>query len=440
MKFRKIAALVLAMLMMASVLCACADTQPSGTSGKNPNGNNPNGNNPTTTAPTQPEKVAYQVAVYDANGRPATSGVIVYFMRDGEQVAMQTMNASGIAEKELEKGDYTVQLGFTNQEISYYYDTTDLTLSKTKTQLTIHLCLGQSEEYELVYANDQEYTAYNLYTGNTYVTLKPGRNYFLYKPTESGEYQLYTSDGYKTGYYGGTHYIMENDAGKEAPNNGTTMSLSASMISPDSSFVIGVDNPGEEDVNTILYAIRYSDYIDTSVRTVVYKATAALTPWTAPANARVNKFDITRAVPYKLVKDADGFYHVDTVTGPLVVVFLGTAAQDYMDYLVPYDVILKNSGVFAYFKNEDGTYDRRESYNDCLEDYIGTWDSATETYSGGCMDRKSGLYPLTDDLMYIIQNHGNHSGWWDVDDERYLFGDANVNKDNAWLFMCGYLN
>ena len=57
----------------------------------------------------------------------------------------------------------------------------------------------------------------------------------------------------------------------------------------------------------------------------------------------------------------------------------------------------------------------------------------------GC-DRALPLCPLTEDLMYIIQNHGNHSGWWDVDDERYLFGETTVNKDNAWLFMCGYLN
>jgi hypothetical protein len=41
--------------------------------------------------------------------------------------------------------------------------------------------------------------------------------------------------------------------------------------------------------------------------------------------------------------------------------------------------------------------------------------------------------------MYIIQQHGNYSGWWDSSDERYIFEGINVNKENAWLFMCGYL-
>ena len=61
------------------------------------------------------------------------------------------------------------------------------------------------------------------------------------------------------------------------------------------------------------------------------------------------------------------------------------------------------------------------------------------------MDRATGLYPLTDDLMYIIQQNGDHQGWWDPEGANYLFKDANGNKDLsinidiAWLFMCVYM-
>ena len=111
-----------------------------------------------------------------------------------------------------------------------------------------------------------------------------------------------------------------------------------------------------------------------------------------------------------------------------------------MSYLKPYDTILKNTGVSAYFQNEDGTYNRREDYNQCLLDYIGTWDENAKKYTTeGCIDRNSGLYPLTEDLKYIIQQHGKYSGWWDIEDERYIFEGITVNEENAWLFMCGYL-
>ena len=435
MTFRKIASLALAVLMLCSVLCACTDT--------------PATTGPTTTvstAPTtqptepKPETLMYQVAVYGADGLPATSNVIVKFLQDGADPVMQNTNEEGVAQKELPKGSYNVELMFLDGK-SYYYDSSDMTLNETKTQLTINLCLAQSTEGETVYADGDEYTAYPLRTGNTYVTLKPGRNYFLYLPDVAGEYDFFTGNNvYKVGYYGGEHYIMSQDAGKEGPNNGTHVSISAGMVSPNNAFVIGVDNPGTEDVETVLYVQRVSDYIDTSIPKTTYKTTHALTPWTMPAGKQIKKFDITSAMPVKLVRDdATGYYHLNTVTGPLVVVFLGEKAADHNSYLAPYDTILKNVGVTAYFKNDEGKIDRGEVYTNCLQDYIGIYDENTKAYTGGCIDRNSGLYPLTDDLMYIIQNHGAYSGWWDETDTRYIFGDTKVNVEKAWLFMCGYL-
>lgn len=434
MNFKKYISLALAALMLCSVLCACADPQTGSVPGTTPSAN----------TPAQNEKALYQVTVYDVYGKPATSGVAVRFLQNGEQVAMQTLNALGVAEQELDKGDYTVELKFSGGA-TYHYDTTDLTLSKTKTQLTIHLYWQQSEEGEEVTADEKTSVAYKLSEGNTMVTLNPGRNYFLYTPAESGEYEMYTADGiYKVGYYGSVHFIMNKDAGKPASKNGTALSLSSGMVSGENAFVIGVDNPGTETVQTVLCVTRISDYIDTSVPATIYKATAKLTSWKLPAGMDVNKFDITDSRTYNLVLDeATGFYHLDSVDGPLVVVFLGREANGYMDYLTSYESVLENAGVSAYFKNEDGTYSKREIYTDCLIEYIGTKkqnpDNSVAGYIGGCIDHESGMYPLTQDLMYIIQQHGNYSGWWDNSDERYLFEGIVVNEENAWLFMCGYL-
>ena len=81
MKTKKIMSLVLAMLMLASLLCACAETQGDNTPGA------------TTTTPTSEadNKALYQVTVIDVYGKPATSGVAVRFLQNGEQVAMQAV-------------------------------------------------------------------------------------------------------------------------------------------------------------------------------------------------------------------------------------------------------------------------------------------------------------------------------------------------------------
>ena len=48
----------------------------------------------------------YSVKVTDAQGKPYTSGVIVKFMKNGAQVAMQPVDANGEAKKELEIPGY----------------------------------------------------------------------------------------------------------------------------------------------------------------------------------------------------------------------------------------------------------------------------------------------------------------------------------------------
>ena len=61
------------------------------------------------------------------------------------------------------------------------------------------------------------------------------------------------------------------------------------------------------------------------------------------------------------------------------------------------------------------------------------------------MDEKNGVYPLTEDLKYIIQMRGDHSGWFDSKSMSYLFFDENrnmvpdINPEISWLFMCCYI-
>ena len=81
-------------------------------------------------------KKAYKVAVKDALGNPYTEGVVVQYHQNGAMVAMQIVNPeTGIATKELDAGDYTVKLQFTDGPEGYYYVEEGLTLSADKTEL-----------------------------------------------------------------------------------------------------------------------------------------------------------------------------------------------------------------------------------------------------------------------------------------------------------------
>ena len=431
---KRIHALVLAMLLVsAAMLSACGDT-------------------PATTTTQMSKTAVYQVTVLGVDGQPATDGVIVRFLKGGEEVALQRTDASGVASKELDRGDYTVEIMFIDQSSSYYYDTAAMTLSATKTELTVELAYLAGTDATVLFVGGVECDAYAVNAGSTYVTLEAGkRSYFLFTPVESGVYSLSVAgDAYTVGYYGGPHFVQENNVGN-VEGSATTVTVSPSMIGTNGTgttvLVIGVDNPGDTQVQALLKVERVSAYVDTSIPSQTYQTTAPLTPWTLPEGATTASFDLHAATAtYELVLDeATGFYHLGSVDGPLVLVCLGEASNTRMQYMVSYDTVLQSVGVNKYFTDADGNYTHKEDYSQCLIDYIGVRDDATGKYTGGCVDRKTGLYPLTADLMYIIQQHGDYSGWWNVKGSNYLFQDANgvydttINPEIAWLFMCVYV-
>ncbi len=435
---RKIKALSLAVLMISCLvlLCACQAA-------------------PGTTATEALSKTAvYKVTVLGVDGQPATEGVIVRFLKNGQEEQLQKTDASGVAAKEMDRGDYTVEIMFIDQSQSYYYDTADLTLSATKTELTVELAYKAENPSKLFYGSEEldYYEAYEVMAGRTFVPLGAnGRSYFLFTPREAGVYRLsVVGEGYAVGYYGSTFFIQEYNIGT-ADGNATLVTVSPDMIGTGNTgttvFVIGVDNPENAQTNVMLQVERVSAYVDTSIPVQVYQTTGQLTPWTLPENAVISGFDLTAPTDtYALVLDeATGFYHLGSVDGPLVLVCLGENANDRLSYAASYDTILQTVGVNKYFTDEDGNYTHREDYSQCLLDYIGNRDFATGQYTGGCVDRASGLYPLTADLMYIIQQNGDYAGWWDISHDGYLFKDINgandpsINPEIAWLFMCVFM-
>ena len=412
MKKRVLMLCLLAVMALGLLLAGCAPQTPVETSGE----------------------TTYRVTVQDALGAPYTSGVVVRFLQDGQQKAMQVVSESGVAEKALPTGTYTVELMFTDSQVALYCDTTNAVLSAEDPEATLVLA-HQATEAVTLFA-DGERTAYQVNVGSTYVKLPEARNYFLFTPTQPGTYQFsVTDDTAAIGYYGAPHFVQSMNAA-EMVGNTFTVSVSAGMIGTNGTgttvLVIGVDQGKGSACMLNIQRIGDPEHTLADEPWIIYEKTVSLAPYTLPENAQLGEFDLTAASgAYNLVlNETDGFYHLNSADGPVVLVRLGVDSK----YLACFKTILDNSGVSKYFFDEDGAFIKKVSYSECLLEYIAN------------MDTDNGVYPLTEDLKFIIQQRGEYVGWFDASSSSlYLFKDVNgvpipgINPEISWLFMCCYL-
>lgn len=379
----------------------------------------------------------YKVAVKDALGNPYTSGVVVEFHKDGKQVALQVVDQeTGVATKTLEAGDYTVKLQFTGDAAEYYYEEEGLTLSADKTELDVVLSKAIKGENVILYVSSSEYDAYGVNVGCTHVKLTEGdRSYFLFTPTQAGEYEFSIADGAEAsiGYYGAPHFVQSHSAA-EVVDNKFTISIKDSMIGTDASagtsvLVIGIDaKDGVKDCVLGIERIGDPKWTLEDEPWMIYQPTITIAPFTLEEGTTLVDFDLTAASVDLVYNEFDGYYHLNSEDGPLVYVRL----TEDTPYLACFKNILDRSGVVKYFFDEKGEFEKKESYSECLMKYI------------ECADANSGVYPLTEDLKYIIQQRGEYVGWWNAESSEFIMKDPmgnpipGLNTEIAWLFMCCY--
>ena len=374
---------------------------------------------------------AYSVKVQDALGTPYTEGVVVVFKKDGAQAGMQVVGADGTATKQLAKGNYTVELSFTDSEAVYHSDAASVSLTAKQREATVTLA-KQGKAGESLNVGNGQATSYIAGVGCTYAELGEGRTYFLFTPTVAGKYEFsLPGSNASIGYYGAPHFVQTLNAA-EVKDNKFTMSIKSSMIGTGgagtTTLVIGVDANGAKDVVLAIERLGEPEHTIEDEPWTVYEKTVELSAYTLPTGASLKEFDLTAAT-YTLVLGADNYYHLNTADGPLVLMRLAKKSK----YLDSFKDILDRSGVSKYFYDADGNFVKRESYSECLLEYI---EVAEET---------EGVYPLTEDLKYIVQQRGDYSGWFDAEEDLYLFKDQNgvpipgMNTENLWLFMCCYL-
>ena len=143
-----------------------------------------------------------------------------------------------------------------------------------------------------------------------------------------------------------------------------------------------------------------------------------LKPYEGVTDGRLTDLDVTNPA-LTVVKGEDGYYHLNTADGPVVFIRISSASP----YMADFNKICETARVCAYVYNEDGSFNRRESYNEMILEYV-------------TVANEDGVVPLNDQLAYMVKTAGDYMGWWNFSDGLDIFGDKIVDPAIAWLFAC----
>ena len=392
-----------------------------------------------------PKVITYKVKAVDAFGNEPDFTVIVsVFNADGEEVSQVPM-IRGNASFKLEAGEYTFEV--MPMEGQLHYDKSACILTAEEPEATVSLCSYADEtNKEEIYVYDTDgithvpYNAVQVEEGATYVTIdRPTNSYFLFTPTRGGIYRVsYEAKRAVTlGYYGSPHNVLascpvevkdgafELEVKNEGVNignpGGTTQIVIGIRSFTESGCVLKIERIGNATVNmpwTDVQADKNAIKVDSYV------------------NSEFVDFDVTDKGLTVVYNENDGYYHLNTVDGPIIyirissaVVESSTSTETIYKYLPSFIAMCETGRLGKVFYDESGAVIAKESYNDMLYQYAELCGT-------------NGMYPLNKQLAQAIKNIGEHNGWFDLNSEFHIFGDeaASVVEENAWLFACAYEN
>ena len=403
-----------------------------------------------------PQPMDYTVTVLDSDGQPVPSGVVVTWQGENGTATKAITTADGTVTAQLLPGSYQIILTLTGTWAEYKY--TSVTVTESAPAATLELTPPTVSEIVL----EQTYVGNFLQVGlgKTFVTLNSSQpNYavyegtaycFFYCPiTEEGVYELTTTNGAPISNWGTNSFFLNK---QELPENnvitetikeanlhdGMAIYFAVEVTAANESTILQLKNTGKAEV-TYLDApyIIFKGTMTPEIKMVGGKPTAI--------EENIFKLDLGgKELTYvdmlndKPVLGADGYYHLGTEDGPILYVNLGGAAPHYsMATLV---------GVIGQF----GT-SLRKTFLDENKNPIPTGDPEfpfqkedyTEAMTAYCLhaDKATGLYPLTEDLAYMLYHGGEAKEWYDPTNPNYLFAETEREVDPAllWMFAVCYL-
>lgn len=360
----------------------------------------------------QQEELDYNVKVMDQDGKAYTNLLVRFDSENGSLSVTEPVGNGGTVSVRLPKDNYTVTLVFTAGN-TMGYETTTAKLTPDKTDLTIQVVPYVSGTGEMIFVNNGDYEAINVGCGSAYVDLTGvDIRFFLFTPEETGIYTFTTTNPDAAIGYWSTSFFAFDCSSEYVENNVCTLEVKS--VGP--TYVLSVKG-GEGISGTVLKIERTGDIQENTVIYETYEGTSTPTePFVADVTGSKTYLDL--AVEQALFKGEDGFYHIGSADGALVYLDLTHAR-----YGISISAVVGNSPMLRYEYDANGNPTKRIDYTTCMLSYVEN------------ADVNLGVYALTDDLITIMQNHGDHAGWYDKNGQGYLFGGDPVLEGNGWMFL-----
>lgn len=223
---------------------------------------------------------------------------------------------------------------------------------------------------------------------------------YVFEPTETGVYTFTAPAGAILGYWGAGSWFLSDP-------NSTTNTYEWTCTGVGQSAYIGVsDIEGTFNLNVE----KTGDYTVVEIPIVLYENKAPLSPFTLPEGAVLGSYiDVTTETKITVVLGEDGYYHLNSADGPIVLVDM-----DYQDIILSAALQSDRPVMYAYVTDEEGNQIKYD---------IGT---AIKEYEA-VMD-ENGYYPLTEDLILFYDTYAVGAGTYTF----YVTGD--YNEENVWLY------
>ncbi len=150
------------------------------------------------------------------------------------------------------------------------------------------------------------------------------------------------------------------------------------------------------------------------VQWTIYENTVTPAAFTLGGDSKaLANVSIKDAAADEAVLGADGYYHLNAADGPVLY-------ANVKDAQMSLATVSSYGQLKEVIKDENGEVVAKIDYNTAVADYISASDS------------KTGLYPLTADLIEIFQGVGSYQGWYGEN------GFVGGTLDDAWMFACYY--
>ncbi len=405
----KLLVLTLVLVLATALICSCGD-EPDG--------------------PTPPTPVSYTLNVVDYAGNPADIVAVVEFYKDDEVIATKRLSDDGRASFEALPDDYVAEISFPN--IEYAYDKSEATFTADKTTATVTVYDVPGNEYTISVPSGDDgqtnYDAKSVSVGATYVTIdRAEMSYFIFTPTKGGIYRFSCKGAGDIGfgYYGSVHFVQPLNLA-EVVDGTFEITVSDGSVSTGmggtAQYVLGVSS--ENAKNAVIAIERVGDYVPEMGYTDIFPA-QPLTKVDNLLNNALVDLDITDPNLTVVFNEADGYYHVGTAEGPVVLVKISASGNSHVPGLMlpSFVKICETDRMSCYIYDDNGTLVKKESYNTLIE-----------AYAAACGSK--GVIPLDKTIADAIKNTGDHRDWW----SSFIFGDdvGRVVDENAWLFACCY--